>query len=126
MVSQATANKRKGSRWESEVQNGFRRWDFEYEQIRLQGALDEGDGWIRHAKNDITLVEAKSGAMQPAHMDEVLAEKVNFAKRRGIPEGDVYPIVIYKRRGKKFEDALVVTTVRDFFGLVEAEEGSNG
>lgn len=117
MTSNPTANKRKGARWELDIEAGFRKHGLDIERLRLAGMLDEGDHYIRHTAQDYTVVEAKSGAFAPAHWDEAVREAANFAAKRGIDPDFVEPVVIVKRRGKPFEEAFVVTSVQAYFGL---------
>ena len=116
-----TQNKRAGARWESQFRDEMRRHGFKYEQLRLTGTNDEGDGYVTFDDDQggYALCELKAGAMHPADfVGQAIKERNTFAERRGIHPDDVQALAIIKARGKPWHQAYVLTTVEDYFGIV--------
>lgn len=113
-------NKQRGTAWESALRDGLREEGFDYEKLRLTGAQDEGDGVIRLPDGGRIVIEAKSGELHAAQfVKEATAEARNYEKNRGLEPGSAKGIAVVKQRGKGWADGYVLTSVREFFGLLD-------
>lgn len=115
-------NRAAGSRWQSDIRNGFREEGFDIERLALTGSEDEGDHVIRLAGGvaKFLVIEAKAGKMDPAEfVRQTRDETRHFADHRGLPRNQVKGIAVIKRPRGNWKDAYVLTTVRDYFGLGE-------
>ena len=61
MVSTGAANRRRGSQYETDLVDYFRKRKWDTERMRLSGNLDEGDIVVRLDQDHRLVVEAKSG-----------------------------------------------------------------
>ncbi|MEV4642793.1 hypothetical protein AB0J80_36175 [Actinoplanes sp. NPDC049548] len=122
-MSSPAANRRKGAQWEIDLMKGLREHGHDVERLRLAGKDDEGDLVVKviecmDRNVQHVVVEAKAGVLHPAEfVREAMAERLNYAKARGLDLIDVRGVVLAKARGKNWKDAYVITTVRDYFGL---------
>lgn len=122
MTTVAQRNKRNrgaGKRWESDLRDGLRNQGLDVEKLRDTGARDEGDLVVR-LDGDFIVLEAKAGALHPAEfVREALIEAKHFAEHRGLDPSRVKGVAVVKARGKNWRDGYVLTSVRDYFGLVD-------
>ncbi|WNV90332.1 hypothetical protein [Umezawaea sp. Da 62-37] len=114
------ANRRRGAQWQSDLRNGLRESGLDVERLVLTGKEDEGDLVVRDfAKpGDFVVIEAKAGQLHVTDfVRQALAEGGHFAAHRSLDRARVASIAVVKRRGMNWKDALVLTTVGDYFGL---------
>ncbi|MEU9057814.1 hypothetical protein AB0D13_02675 [Streptomyces sp. NPDC048430] len=110
-------NKRKGSQWETDLREGLRGLGYDVESLRLAGTEDEGDMVVR-IDGRFLVIEAKNATFDPStFVREARAERVNYAKHRGLDLDKVTSVAVVKRRGMSFRKAYVLTTVEDYLGL---------
>ncbi|QWQ42081.1 hypothetical protein KME66_14485 [Streptomyces sp. YPW6] len=110
-------NKRKGSQWETDLREGLRGLGFDVESLRLAGTEDEGD-MVARIDGRFLLIEAKNAKFEPAtFVREAKAERLNFAKHRGLDPELVTSLAVVKARGKNWRQAYVLTTLEDYLGL---------
>ncbi|WP_329793904.1 hypothetical protein V1227_19035 [Lentzea sp. DG1S-22] len=114
------ANRRRGAQWQSDLRNGLRDAGLDVERLVLTGKEDEGDLVVRDFANpgEFVVIEAKAGQLHVTEfVRQALAEGGHFAKHRNLDRARVASIAVVKRRGMNWKDALVLTTVGDYFGL---------
>lgn len=116
----STAGKRRGAAFELDLLKRFRgTYRLATERLRLAGKNDEGDLAVVHAPRFVhVVVEAKAERPHDfaAAVREMLVERDNYARARGIDPRDVLAVSVHKRPGKSIGDAYVVTTLDEFFG----------
>ncbi|MFC4334104.1 hypothetical protein [Salininema proteolyticum] len=111
-------NRRAGADWQNKLLHELRAEGFDTERLALAGSEDEGDLIIRRPYGEWVVIEAKAGQMFPGDfVDQTMREKNNFARHRAIDPSVVSGVAIVKRRGRKWHQAYVLTTVEDYFGL---------
>jgi hypothetical protein len=110
----ATANRRRGAKFELDVLEYARSLSFDAERLRLAGRLDQGDVAIRDA-GIVYVVEAKAAAKYDLSgwVAEAQAEARNYALARGLAPDATWPVVVVKRRMKPISESFVVTTLAD-------------
>ncbi|MFC4336002.1 hypothetical protein [Salininema proteolyticum] len=115
-------NKRNGQRWQTALRDGLRGAGLDVERLVQTGTDDEGDLVIRLDDGRFIVIEAKAGVMHAADfVDQTRREASNFARHRALPHSAVDGIAVVKRRQKAWEEAYVLTTLRDYLGLGAAE-----
>src|SRR5690606_40804284 len=91
----------------------------EYDQLRLHGSIDEGDGVIRLPGGRVIIIEAKTTqAFTPGpHIEEAKSEARNYeAHRNGHP--DAIGVVWHKRRQHNVSKSFVILEAQDFLKLI--------
>ncbi|XVV02744.1 hypothetical protein ACQPW3_36150 [Actinosynnema sp. CA-248983] len=114
------ANRRRGAAWQSDLRNGLRGAGLDVERLVLTGKEDEGDLVVRDftKPGDFVVIEAKAGQLHVTEfVRQALVEGSHFASHRNLDRARVASIAVVKRRGMNWKDALVLTTVGDYFGL---------
>lgn len=122
MVSTGAANRRKGSQYEVDLVDYFRKRKWDTERMRLSGNLDEGDIVVRLDQDHRLVVEAKSGKnIRPRFWfeEEAVPEAKNYAKRRSLLTEEVIPILAMKTHGKSIGKSLVTIDLDTFSYLLE-------
>lgn len=122
MVSTGAANRRKGSQYEVDLVDYFRKRKWDTERMRLSGNLDEGDIVVRLDQDHRLVVEAKSGKnIRPRFWfeEEAVPEAKNYAKRRSLLTEEVIPILAMKTHGKSIGKSLVTIDLDTFSCLLE-------
>lgn len=96
---------------------GLRSYGEDVERTAQTGKDDESDQFVRDGKFYI-LIEAKNHARIDLadFMDQALRQRDNFCKARSLDPNDVMPVVAIKRRGKSWDQAYIVTIVKEYFG----------
>lgn len=104
-------NKRKGSKFETDLLKWFRSKGYTAERLRLAGAKDEGD-LVVYVAGVPYLFECKATIKLdlPQFWREVQAEVINFAEARNLAVGPI-GYVIVKRRGGSMKDAWVIQSL---------------
>ncbi|MCY0923281.1 MULTISPECIES: hypothetical protein [Streptomyces] len=116
-------NKRRGSDWEAELRDQLRSAGFDIERLRLTGKDDEGDHVVRRPGGRPLIIEAKNAKFEPStFVREVLRERDNYARHRGLAPSGVDAVAVVRRRGANWRDAYVLTTVSEYFGLSREAE----
>jgi Holliday junction resolvase len=118
-----TTAQRRGKDWERAIREYCRNAGLDYEQLRMTGTFDEGDGVIRLPNGVYIVVEAKNTAKLDlaGHLAEAVLEATNFAKHRKFSLKRVFGVLFQKRRGKPVGESYVVMTVDDFIRLIIGE-----
>ncbi|WP_083752216.1 hypothetical protein [Saccharothrix sp. ALI-22-I] len=114
------ANRRRGAQWQSDLRNGLREHNLDVERLVLTGKEDEGDLVVRDfaRPGEFVVIEAKAGQLHVTDfVRQALIEGGHFAAHRNLDRARVASIAVVKRRGLNWKDALVLTTVGDYFGL---------
>lgn len=107
-------HKARGSTHESDIQKDAREKGYESDRIVRAGAKDQGDVVVRDVKiSGHALIEAKAPGLDgkinlPGWLREAKVEAQNYADARGIPVGNLIPMVVIKARGKSIDEAYVV------------------
>lgn len=120
MASNATA-RRRGKDWERQIRDYCREHGWDYEQLRMTGKDDEGDGVITLRNGLKLVVEAKNtqALNLGPHLEEAQLEASNFAKHRKLRlPARALGVLFQKRRGKGVGQGYVVMTVDDFLNLL--------
>lgn len=119
------ANRRRGKGFERELLSGARELGLDMERTRDTGRLDEGDLLLRMGDLRI-VVEAKNAARMDAagFLTEAQAEAGHYAARRGLDPAQVHGVAVVKRRGKGWQDAYALLTVRDYLRLARLAAGA--
>lgn len=115
----SAANRRKGKTYEREIRDYLRAEGHEYDQLRLHGSTDEGDGVIRLPGGRVIIIEAKNTqAFTPGpHIEEAKSEARNYeAHRNGHP--DAIGVVWHKRRQHNVSKSFVILEAQDFLKLI--------
>lgn len=116
------SHKRRGSKYETELRDYFRRNGYDAERLARTGARDEGDIVIRKDfLGSIGIIEAKApgagGRIDlSAWSKEARVEAQHYAEHREIDKDTVLPAVIIKARGKTVADSYLVFRLGDIFG----------
>jgi len=118
----ATANRKKGSRWECDLRDSLRKASFDAERLRLNGREDEGDIVVRTTGRlhvpDFVVIEAKDATMDVnTFVKEALLEADNYARHRKLDRSRVEGVAVVKRRGKNWKESFVLTTLSEYLGL---------
>jgi hypothetical protein len=118
VTSRQAAARRRGADFEIDLLNLFREEGWDAERLHLAGRDDEGDLVVREGDGFYTIIEAKAEKElnSSGYITEVLRERENFCKRRGLDHDHVMPVVIWKRPGQPIRNALVMTTFGEMFG----------
>lgn len=116
----SAAGKARGAKFETDLLKRIREaYRFPAERLRLAGKNDEGDLALVHAPRFIhVVIEAKAERPHDfaSAVREMLVERDNYAKARGIDPRDVLAVSVHKRPGKSIGESYVVTTLDEFFG----------
>ena len=115
------AHKARGSNFETDLRDYFRRIGYDIERLARTGARDEGDVVVRaDFFNCVGVIEAKAPG-QSGRIDlsgwtkEAQIEAKHYAEARGIKREAVLPAVIIKARGKTIADSYLVLRLGDVF-----------
>ena len=114
----STASRRIGTAFESALVAHIREhFGLRAERLRQSGKNDQGDIYV----DDLGLtylIEAKAekSINLGGYITEATVERKNYCRARGIPEIEVLPLVVVKRRGKGIGEAYVVIGLDEFFG----------
>lgn len=113
----STAGKRRGAQFETDVLRWIRsQAGLPAERLRLAGKDDEGDIAVQDVGLTYLLeLKATQKLDLAGAVAEVMTERVNYAKARGLDPATVMPLVVFKRRNHGIAKAYVVTTVEEFF-----------
>lgn len=116
MVGVANPSKARGTAFEKAVQDFLRGRGFDVDRLRTTGAKDEGDLAVREG-NFIDLLECKATKCLDASgfMLQAMVERDNYASSRGLSTGIVLPYVVWKRRSRPVSEALIISTLGEFF-----------
>jgi len=122
VVSTGAANRRKGSQYETDLVDYFRKRSWDTERMRLSGTLDEGDLVVRLDKGHRLVLEAKAGKnLRPRFWweEEAVPEAKNYAKRRSLLAEEAIPVLAMKTHGKSIGKSLVTIDLDTFADLLE-------
>lgn len=110
-----SANKRKGSQFETDLVEYLRKQGFTAERLRLTGRLDEGDV-ILHGVNGSFVLEAKATKVidLASFVKQAELERDNYVKRRGLDVDQHGFAAVVKRRMKGIDQAYVVQPMHEF------------
>ena len=108
-----SANKRKGSAWESAIVNYLTENGISARRVVQTGRLDQGD---IHAE-PFTVVEAKN----VAKID--LADFVRQANREAVNAGRDIGVAVVKRRNSNVKNAYAVTDLETFARILRMLKG---
>jgi Holliday junction resolvase len=116
----SSANKRKGSQWETDLVKYLRGRKFHAERLARTGRNDEGDVYLETGMHCF-VVEAKNAARidLAGWSKEANVEAINYAKHREQPHDTCVPVVVIKRRNSGTEKAYVVMSLENFSNLIE-------
>ena len=112
-----SAARSRGTSFETALMRYLRENGFDVERLRQAGAQDEGDLVVKDG--GVTIIEAKATRRldTASGVREALAEKVNYAKHRGLDPDDITGVMVWKVPGKSIADALVIVPLREFFDI---------
>ena len=119
-------NRSAGASWETTTLASLRSLGFDSERLRLSGKQDEGDVVFRHEGHYYVLecknVKTWGYAGLLGYVGEVVAEVVNFAKRRLLKSDKVHGAVLLKVHNKSWRSAVVMMPVTEYLDLVRGRE----
>ena len=121
-MSTGAANRRKGSQYETDLVDYFRKRKWDTERMRLSGTLDEGDLVVRLDRDHRLIVEAKSGKnIRPRFWfdEEAVPEAKNYAKRRSLLTEEAIPVLAMKSHNKAIGKSLITIDLDTFAYLLE-------
>lgn len=119
----SSANKRKGSQWESNIEDYFNSEGFKSRRLPRTGAKDIGDVAIDLGDKTI-VVEAKNVASAWSQMLQFLREAdVEAGHYADKYNTDTYPVVMTKTRQRGTGEGRVVMTIDQFIDLLRALDG---
>lgn len=113
----ANRSKAKGSAFEKDIQDYLRdELLYDVERLRTTGAEDEGDLVVKEGSL-LTIIEAKATANLNSadFIRQAFLERDHYARNRSLDPGNILPLVVWKRRQKPVSEALVITTLQEFF-----------
>jgi hypothetical protein len=117
LMTTRKSHKQRGSRFEVEVRDWFRKRKLKAERLARTGKNDEGDVYVQATASDYVLEAKAPGAGNSIDLSgwlkEAEVEATNYAKHRNLEEGP-QPIVVIKARGKSIDDAYVITRLKDY------------
>ena len=93
-----SAARSRGTSFETALMRYLRENGFDVERLRQAGAQDEGDLVVKDG--GVTIIEAKATRRldTASGVREALAEKVNYAKHRGLDPDDITGVMVWKVR----------------------------
>lgn len=119
----SSASKRKGSQWESNIEDYFNSQGFKARRLPRAGVKDIGDVAIEVPFGTI-VVEAKNVASAWSQMLKFLREAdVEAGHYSDKYNADTYPVVMTKTRQHGTGEGRVVLTIDQFIELLRALNG---
>ena len=115
----STANKRKGSKWETDLVQYFRTKGKKATRLARTGRNDEGDIEL-DTGTEVYVVEAKNAQRLDLSgwIQEAKTEAANWCKHREYGTTDwATPVVIVKRRNSSTSKAYVVMELEDWLKI---------
>mgnify|MGYP006267635049 CR=1 FL=1 len=114
----STANKRKGSQWETDLVKYFRSKGHKATRLARTGRNDEGDVELETGTY-VFVVEAKNAARidLAGWTKEAAIEAVNWDKHRDYGHAEAIPVVVVKRRNSRTSKAYVVMELENWLQI---------
>lgn len=119
-------SKIKGTAYETETVNKLRARGHEAERLALTGGEDEGDvhAFIKDEDRVLSrvIIEAKNVKQinLSTFVDQAIAERDAYCKKRGVDPTTVDAVAFVKRRNHSFEKGYCVMTVEEYLRMKES------
>ena len=115
----STANKRKGSQWETDLVKYFRAKGLKATRLARTGRNDEGDVELDTGQQ-VFVVEAKNAQRLDlaGWTKEANVEAANWDKHRDYGDPTAMPVVVVKRRNSGAAKAYVVMELENWLQII--------
>lgn len=114
----SSANKRKGTQYESDLVNYFRARGLDAERLRLSGSKDEGDLVLKLGGRPFVLEAKNAKAINLADfVHQAAIEAGHYASARKIPTPNYAAIV--KRRQHSIDKSYVIAPLHEWLDQIQ-------